>query len=65
MKKKAVIIYLSKDLSVIDIVVAVIITACAIFGAIKGFISQIVSIVSLILGIWCACKLSELLARYV
>ena len=65
MKKKAVIIYLSMDLSVIDIVVAVIIIACAIFGAIKGFISQIVSIVSLILGIWCACKLSELLARYV
>lgn len=53
------------DLSVIDIVVAVIIIACAVFGAIKGFISQIVSIVSLVLGIWCACKLSELLARYV
>lgn len=53
------------DLSVIDIVVAVIIIACAVFGAIKGFISQIVSIISLVLGIWCACKLSELLARYV
>lgn len=53
------------DLSVIDIIVLVIIIACAIFGAIKGFISQIVSILSLIAGIWCACKLSELLAKYI
>lgn len=53
------------DLNLTDIIVLAIIVICAVFGAIKGFVSQIAGMFALIAGIWCACKLSELFAEYV
>lgn len=49
-------------MSTIDIIIAVIIVAAAIWGAFKGFVKQIISIVGLLLGIWCAFKFSAWLA---
>lgn len=53
------------DLTAVDYIIMVSVFACAIFGAIKGFVTQIVSIVSLILGVWCACKFSEFISKYI
>lgn len=53
------------DLTVPDYVILIAVVAAAIYGAIKGFVAQIVSILSLILGVWCACKFSEYIAKYV
>ncbi len=49
---------------VIDVIIAVIIVAAAIWGAFKGFVKQIISIVGLILGIWCGFKFSTLLVSH-
>lgn len=46
------------DLPIIDIIILIIILASAIWGIFKGFISQIVSILALILGVWCAFRFS-------
>ncbi len=53
------------DLGVTDFIILIIIVASAIYGAFKGFISQIVSIISLLLGVWCAFKFSNLIASYI
>jgi membrane protein required for colicin V production len=50
------------DLAILDFILLVIIFASAIYGAFKGFISQIVSIASLLLGVWCAFKFSDFAA---
>ena len=44
------------DLGLLDFIILIVIIACAIGGAFKGFISQLVGIVSLVLGIWSASK---------
>lgn len=49
-------------MSTVDIIIAVIIVAAAIWGAFKGFVKQIISIVGLLLGIWCAFKFASWLA---
>lgn len=46
----------------LDITILVIILATAVWGVFKGFVRQIVSIVSLLLGIWCAFKFSTWLS---
>lgn len=46
----------------LDITILVIILAAAIWGIFKGFVRQIVSIVSLLLGVWCAFKFSAWLS---
>ena len=43
-------------MATLDIVIIAIVIAAAIWGLFKGFISQAVSIVALILGIWCASR---------
>ncbi len=53
------------DLGVVDFIILVIVVASAIYGAFKGFISQLVSILSLILGTWCAFKFSPVVANYI
>lgn len=53
------------DLGLIDFIILVIIAASAIYGAFKGFISQIVSILSLFLGVWCAFKFSGLISSHI
>ena len=53
------------DLGILDIIILVIIAASAIFGIFKGFVGQLVSIASLILGIWCAGKFTGQLSSYV
>ena len=50
------------DLGILDFVLLTVIIASAIYGAFKGFISQIVSIASLIFGVWCAFKFSDFAA---
>lgn len=50
------------NFGVVDFVILIIIISSAIYGAFKGFISQIVSIVSLLLGVWCAFKFSGFIA---
>ena len=52
-------------MEVIDIIIIAITVAAAIWGLFKGFISQIVSIISIILGIWCASKFTGLLTAQV
>ncbi|MCI1778710.1 MAG: CvpA family protein [Bacteroidales bacterium] len=51
------------NLGTVDFVILVIIAAFAIWGIFKGFISQLVSIISLIAGVWCAFKFSNLVAH--
>lgn len=50
------------DLGILDFIILIVILASAIYGAFKGFISQIVSIASLLLGVWCAFKFSDFAA---
>ncbi len=51
------------DLCLIDLIITAIIVLSAIYGAFKGFIAQLTSIVSLLLGVWCAFKFSTILAE--
>ncbi len=53
------------DLGITDFIILVIIVASAIYGAFKGIISQIVSIISLFLGVWCSFRFSNLIASYI
>ena len=48
-------------MAVLDIIIITITVAAAIWGIFKGFISQIISILAIILGIWCASKFTGLL----
>lgn len=52
------------EYSLIDIILLIIIIASAVYGLFKGFVSQIVSIGSLVVGVWCAFKFSNLLTGY-
>lgn len=47
------------DLPIIDIVILLIVLASAVWGIFKGFVAQIVSILALIFGVWCAFKFSN------
>lgn len=47
-----------------DIVFILIILAAAAWGFYKGFVAQIVGIISLLIGVWCAFKLSGEFALY-
>lgn len=53
------------DLEILDIIILVIIAASAVFGIFKGFIRQVVSILALVLGIWCAARFTDSLASMV
>ena len=53
------------DIGILDITIIVIIAASAIWGIFKGFVRQIVSIVALLLGIWCAFKFTAYLSAQV
>ena len=53
------------DLGVLDFVILIIIIASAIYGAFKGFVSQLASIVSLLLGVWCAFEFSDYAASHI
>ena len=50
------------DIGVIDIIIATIIIATAIWGAFKGFVKQVLGIVGVLLGIWCGFKFSAWLS---
>jgi membrane protein required for colicin V production len=45
-------------LNIIDIVILIIVLATAVWGGFKGFVAQITGILALIVGVWCAFKLS-------
>lgn len=49
----------------VDFIILAIIAASAIYGAFKGFISQLIGIVSLMLGAFCAFKFSPVVAGYI
>lgn len=51
-------------MGIIDIIILVIVFASAIIGAFKGFISQLVSMASLVLGIIGASKFTPAIADY-
>ncbi len=53
------------DTGILDIAIIVIIAASAIWGIFKGFVRQVVSIVALLLGIWCAFKFTAYLSAQV
>ena len=52
-------------MATLDIIIIAIVIAAAIWGLFKGFISQAVSIVALILGLWCAGRFTGLLTSKV
>lgn len=52
------------NLSTLDIIILAIIAVYAIWGLYKGFISQIVSILAIIAGVWCAFKFSAFLGEH-
>jgi membrane protein required for colicin V production len=52
-------------MATLDIIIIAIVLAAAIWGLFKGFISQAVSIVALVLGIWCACRFTGFLSSKV
>lgn len=47
------------SIGVIDIIIAIIIVAAAIWGTFKGFVKQILSIAGVLLGIWCGFRFSS------
>ena len=49
----------------LDIIIIAIVIVVAIWGLFKGFISQAVSILALILGIWCASRFTGFLTSKV
>ena len=49
----------------LDIIIAVIVAASAIWGLVKGFVRQFVSIAALLLGLWCGFRFTEPLSDYV
>ncbi|GEM_PF-3840230 len=53
------------SINALDLVIAVIIAATAIIGAIKGFVKQIIGILSILAGVWCAFKGSSWLVQNV
>lgn len=53
------------DFGVLDFIILVIIIISAILGAFRGFVSQLVSIVSLLFGVWCAFKFASHIAGYI
>ena len=52
-------------MATLDIIIIAVVIAAAIWGLFKGFISQAVSIVALILGLWCAGRFTGLLTSKV
>lgn len=50
------------NMSLPDLIILIIIAGSAIWGIFKGFVSQIVSLAALILGVWCAFKFSGYLS---
>lgn len=50
------------NISIPDTILILIILISAFWGMFKGFISQIISIIALIIGVWCAFKFSNYLA---
>ncbi len=52
------------EIGITDIVILAIVLISAVYGALKGFISQLVGIASLILGIWGASKFTPAIAEY-
>lgn len=56
---------MAMDLGILDIIILLIIAASAIFGVFKGFVRQLVSIASLVLGIWCAGKFTGYISTYI
>lgn len=50
--------------NVLDIVFFIIISAFAIFGLIRGFVKEIVSIIAIVLGLYIAIQWHEEVARY-
>lgn len=52
-------------MATLDIIIIAIVLAAAIWGLFKGFISQAVSILALILGIWCASRFTGFLTSKV
>lgn len=53
------------NMSLPDIIILIIIVGSAIWGIFKGFVSQIVSLAALVLGVWCAFKFSGYLSAQV
>ena len=53
------------EIGTLDIIILVIIAASAIWGMFKGFMKQIVSIMALLLGIWCASRFTIYLSAQV
>ena len=53
------------DFGIVDLIILVVIIASAILGAFKGFVSQLVSIAALLLGVWCAFKFTPHIANTV
>ena len=51
------------DLNIIDIVILIVVLATAVRGGFKGFVAQIAGILALIVGVWCAFKLSGYFAQ--
>jgi membrane protein required for colicin V production len=49
----------------LDIIILVIIAASAIWGIFKGFVTQIVSIAAMLLGLWCAFRFTAQLSAQV
>lgn len=52
-----------ESVGILDIAILVIISACAVFGIFKGFIRQVVSIIAIVLGLWCAVRFTEYMSN--
>lgn len=50
-------------MKVLDIIILTIIAIMAVIGIYKGFIRQIVSILALILGVWCASHFTDMVSE--
>ncbi len=53
------------SIGLLDIIILVIIAASAIWGIFKGFVTQIVSIAAMLLGLWCAFRFTAQLSAQV
>lgn len=52
-------------MNVIDIILLALLILATIQGLRKGFISQIISIISIIVGLWASCKFATITGEYI
>ena len=52
-------------MNILDIIILICLIPAAIHGLRKGFISQVISIISLVLGVWASARFAEITSKWI